>query len=230
MEKIIPAFFEDAFNCPLCGAFAHMSWYLLERDQFEYTKYYEAECSRCQQSSLWQQTSKSSKSDRELGVLKDEGILIFPDNGIAILPEEDMPEDVKKDYNEAARIYSRSPRASAALLRLGLQKICKHLGEKGDNINDDIRSLASKDILSSAVIKVADTVRITGNNAVHPGEMADEDIDYIASKMFYLLNFIVKKAISEPKELENLYTMIPEPARKAAETKDAKAKSKNPPQ
>lgn len=75
------------------------------------------------------------------------------------------------------------------------------------------------------VVKVADTVRITGNNAVHPGEMSDEDFDHIASKMFELLNFVVKKGISEPKELEALYTMTPEGPRKSAENRDAKSKT-----
>ena len=75
------------------------------------------------------------------------------------------------------------------------------------------------------VVKVADTVRITGNNAVHPGEMSNEDFDYVASKMFDLLNFIVKKGISEPKELEDLYNLTPENPRKDAEVKDAKSKN-----
>ena len=72
------------------------------------------------------------------------------------------------------------------------------------------------------VIKVADTVRITGNNAVHPGEMADEDFDHVSSKLFDLLNFIVKKAITEPKELEALYNRVPENPRASAEKQDAK--------
>lgn len=156
-----------------------------------------------------------------------EAELIYPDNGSVALPEADMPEDVKTDYIEAARIFSRSPRGAAALLRLGLQKLCKHLGQEGKNINTDIRNLVAQNVLPPLVVKVADTVRITGNNAVHPGEMSDDDFDHVASKMFDLLNFIVKKGISEPAELEALYTKTPEGPRKDAETKDAKAKEKN---
>ncbi|ULL08166.1 DUF4145 domain-containing protein [Pseudomonas putida] len=139
-----------------------------------------------------------------------------------------MPEDVRVDYEEAADIFRRSPRAAAALLRLALQKLCVHLGEKGDKIDIDIRELARKNVLPQLLIKVADTVRITGNNAVHPGEMASEDIDLVASKMFLMLNLIVTKGITEPKELAALYEMVPEGARVSAEQKDAKAREKTP--
>ena len=114
----------------------------------------------------------------------------------------------------------KSPRGAAALLRLALQKLCIHLGEDGKNINNDIRSLFKKNILPQQVIQVADTVRITGNNAVHPGEMSEEDFDYVSSKMFDLINFIVDRSITEPKRLQNLYDRTPENPRKAAEQAD----------
>lgn len=168
---------------------------------------------------MWIVYEKENKGN---GITPTKGEMIIPDFGSSPLPEADMPEDVKKDYLEASRIFSRSPRGAAALLRLGLQKLCKGLGEKGENINEDIRALSTKGTLSPAVVKVADTVRIAGNNAVHPGEMSDEDFDYVASKMFELLNFIVKKAITEPRELEILYEMTPEAPRRSAEQRDEK--------
>lgn len=134
-----------------------------------------------------------------------------------------MPDDVKRDFNEAATICAKSPRGAAALLRLALQKLCMHLGEGGENINDDIRSLAKASKLPPDVIRVADTLRITGNNAVHPGQMSDEDFDFVSTKLFDLLNFVVNKAITEPKELQALYEMCPEGSRKAAEKQDRKA-------
>ena len=148
--------------------------------------------------------------------------MLYPDFGSAPLPAEDMPEDVKKDYEEAARIFIKSPRGAAALLRLGLQKLCIHLGEKGKNINDDIRSLVEKKKLSGIAIKIADTVRITGNNAVHPGKISDEDIDNLAGNMFGLINAIVEETITKPKIWNNLYQLMPENARNAAEAQDKK--------
>lgn len=197
-----------------------MRWEWLVKNQY-ITKYIEATCSHCDKASLW----ISYKTDSNLHhVVPVRGEMLLPDFGLSPLPELDMPEDVKRDYLEASRIFSRSPRGAAALLRLGLQKLCKHLGQKGENINEDIRALSANNIIPPLVVKVADTVRITGNNAVHPGEMSDEDFDHVASKMFELLNFIVKKAITEPKELEILYQMTPEAPRKSAEQRDEKNK------
>ncbi|MBK1689349.1 DUF4145 domain-containing protein [Rubrivivax gelatinosus] len=220
MNYVAPEITIEAFHCPFCGTYAHMDWaWLVNRQAI--TKYLEATCSRCRKASLW--LAYDTKNVH--GNLKpNSGEMVYPDFGTAPLPEVDMPEDVVRDYCEAARIFSKSPRGAAALLRLGLQKLCRHLGEEGVNINEDIRSLAAKNTIPPLVVKVADTVRITGNNAVHPGEMCDDDFDHIASKMFELLNFVVKKGISEPRELEALYSMVPEGARKKAEIRDEKAK------
>lgn len=224
MKFVAPAFKIESFHCALCGTFSHMEWSAL-RTHDRSTLYYESLCSCCKEPSLWRVTKYEVDQFSKRHDYKAE--LIYPDHGLASFPDESMPDDVKRDYVEAARIFSKSPRGAAALLRLGLQKLCKHLGESGENIDSDIRSLSTKNILPPMVVKVADTVRIAGNNAVHPGEMSDEDFDHIASKMFELLNFIVKKGISEPKELEALYQLTPEGPRLAAEAKDAKAKSKN---
>lgn len=223
MKFTLPEFRVGRFNCPLCGTYSHMTWGKLNNGSAS-TNYYESLCSYCDGNSLWRVTEYNKDSLRKVAKNAE---LLFPDNGIAALPEDDMPHDVKIDYIEAARIFSKSPRGAAALLRLALQKLCKHLGEDGSNINDDIRSLAAKNILPPMVVKVADTVRITGNNAVHPGTMKDEDFDFVASKMFDLINFIVKKGISEPKELNALYELTPEGPRKSAEDKDAKSKVNN---
>ena len=209
-----PEFKKEAFNCPHCGAYAHMQWQ--SKDCFVY---YQAICAHCEEYSLWRVTQVNHSNIFSLPV---QGEMLYPDFGSAPLPAEDMPEDVKKDYEEAARIFIKSPRGAAALLRLGLQKLCIHLGEEGKNINADIRSLVEKGVFSGQIVKVADTLRITGNNAVHPGQISDEDFDRAAAKMFDLINFIVKKAITEPKELDELYQLMPENARNAAEEKDKK--------
>lgn len=220
-----PKFKLNTFNCPFCGAFSHIKWDRLfsEYNGFHYTNYYIGTCSCCNKESLW-----VGHQGVVIDVLPHSGgLMVYPDFGVAPLPDNDMPDDVKIDYEEASCIFSRSKRGAAALLRLALQKLLKHLGQEGKNINEDIRALAQNGYLPTQVIQVADTLRITGNNAVHPGTMSDEDFDDVAEKMFDLINFIVRKAITEPKELDKLYLKMPETARKSAESQDARNRAKS---
>lgn len=211
-----PEFQGKSFNCPHCNAYSHMQWSGMAAHA-RYIHFFAACCSCCSQYSIWLLT----KGTITTPVL---GKLIYPDVSLLPEPHEDMPETVKIDYQEAASIFSKSPRASAALLRLALHKLVIHLGEKGNNINQDIRNLAARDLLPKAVIKVADTIRLTGNEALHPGVMLEEDIDLVAGKMFDFLNFIVRNAITEQREIEDFYQRTPESKRLAAEALDAKSK------
>ena len=49
----------------------------------------------------------------------------------------------------------------------------------------------------------------------------------ILMMLFDLINFIVRKAITEPKELDELYLKTPESARKSAEMQDEKNRDKS---
>ncbi|BCD92648.1 hypothetical protein fh0823_27850 (plasmid) [Francisella halioticida] len=214
---VIPEFRKESFNCPYCNAFSHMKWLIVtyETTNTKLDNLEVSECSCCKEHAVWYQK-----------YIRTSYNMIVPDYAGAPPPSFDMPDDVKVDYLEAASVYSKSPRASAALLRLALQKLCIHLGEKGKNINDDIRRLSEKKILSPIIVKIADIVRITGNNAVHPGELSDDDFDYVSAKLFKLINIIIEKAITDPKEYQEFYNLMPEGSRKAAEQKDLDNKSR----
>jgi hypothetical protein len=145
--------------------------------------------------------------------------MIFPKKLLVSPPNSDLAEDIKADYNEAALVLTDSPRAAAALLRLALQKLCRQLNERGENINDDIKSLVEKG-LNPLVQKSLDALRITGNNAVHPGEINLTEEPQRVIKLFDLINFIASKMITEPKEIEGFYSQLPANALQAIEKRD----------
>lgn len=125
-------------------------------------------------------------------------------------PNQDMDDEIKGLYIEAANIFTDSPKGATALLRLALQKLLKQIGKDGKNINNDIKELVSEG-LSPKIQQALDLLRVVGNNAVHPGQINIEDNSEIAMKLFGILNFIAEELISKPKELENLYSgIIPE--------------------
>lgn len=145
--------------------------------------------------------------------------LVWPQRGEGPDPNADLPDDVRTDYDEASTILDLSPRGAAALLRLCIQKLCKDLGEKGENINDDIKALVKKG-LDVRLQQALDVVRVVGNNAVHPGLIDLRDDRATAETLFGLVNLIAEKTITEPKHVEEIYGSLPESARKAIEKRD----------
>lgn len=146
--------------------------------------------------------------------------LVFPSTGEAPPANLDMPDDIRRDYNEASTILNQSPRGAAALIRLAIQKLCIELGQPGKNINDDIGALV-KGGLDPRVQQALDAVRVIGNSAVHPGQIDLRDDRATAETLFKLLNLIVDKTISEPKHVAEVYATLPEGALKAIEKRDS---------
>lgn len=145
--------------------------------------------------------------------------LIWPQRGEAPPPNPDLPDDIRRDYDEASSIIDLSPRGAAALLRLSIQKLCKELGERGKSIDDDIASLVKKG-LDARVQQALDVVRVVGNNAVHPGQINLSDDRAAAENLFGLVNLIAEAMITQPKHVQEMFEALPEGARKAIEKRD----------
>ncbi len=179
MTYIAPSILEKSFTCPHCGVLARQQKWGFEIKQPSQALYPEkniqnaplriTKCEHCENNCLW------------IG-----DTYVYPDRGNAPQPNPDMPENVKNDYEEAARVYTKSPRGAAALLRLAIQKLMVHLGQPGRNINDDIASLVTEG-LPAQIQQALDVVRVTGNNAVHPGQL-DANDEQIAAQLFPLNN------------------------------------------
>ena len=147
--------------------------------------------------------------------------LVYPRRGEAPPANPDLPDEIRRDYDEASSILDLSPRGAAALIRLCIQKLCKELGQSGNNINADIKGLVEGG-LDRRVQKALDAVRVIGNNAVHPGQIDLRDDRAIAESLFRLLNLVAEKMISEPKHVDEVYAALPEEALKAIGNRDAK--------
>lgn len=210
-DYVPPKYGESGFNCPHCGAFAHQQW----RFRINACEHSSGSgvvsqlplisasiCNRCHKFALWE-------GER----------LFYPQMYVASLPAADMPEEVKEDYEEARAIFAQSPRGTAALLRLAIQKLVVALGESGDNLNESIGNLVKKG-LRVDIQKALDVVRVVGNNAIHPGILDVKDNPDMALGLFKLTNLIVEDMITKPKEVAELFKALPEGAKDAIAKRD----------
>ena len=153
MKFVAPGITEKSFTCPNCGVLARQYKWGHALDKPTQGYYQEGNvsaaalkvslCENCSANCLWVGEQ-----------------YVFPDRGNAPLPNQDMPAEVRADYEEAARIYDKSPRGAAALLRLSIQKLMVKLGQPGKNINDDIAALVAGG-LPSQIQQALDVVRVT---------------------------------------------------------------------
>lgn len=213
VNYIEPAADKRSFTCPHCGTISIMHFQCISYSGCNVIGINEVRgggdswvkvvtCHNCAKHILWV-----------------DDIYAYPDI-VAEEPNPDMPEEVKKLYNEAGLIYNKSPRAACALLRLAIDKLCHELGETDRDINKNIKELVKKG-LPQTVQQALDVVRVVGNKAVHPGQI-DFDVDETstAKMLMRLLNIIVERMISEPKEIDSLYQKLPDSVKESIERRD----------
>jgi len=152
-----------------------------------------------------------------------DGNIVFSNSTTAPLPHNDMPDEIVKDFNEARQVFSISPRSSAALLRLAIQKLCKYFGYSGENINADIGKMVANG-LDTLVQQAFDSVRVIGNEAVHPGQIDLRDNPDTALQLFNLVNFIVEEMITKPKRIREIYNKLPRGKLQQIEQRDKSSK------
>lgn len=194
MSKFIaPKVESKSFNCPHCNTLTSHSW--------EFVKYYVDNigqsifvswCHVCNKSTVW-----------------IDGEMKYPLHGDAPEPDVGMPNNVRNIYEEAQSVLPLSPRASCALLRLAVETLLSDLEVEGKSIDNKIGNLV-KQGLPTQVQKALDSVRVIGNEAIHPGQMDLSDDYATASSMFDLINFIVDDRINRPKRIDSLYDSLPE--------------------
>lgn len=205
-----PDFNKKSFTCPHCNTSSQII-------------YFNA-CWRNEKS--WWETRIADAKFIKVGVCQncDNAVIWIDDEYIypEIAPSEpnsDMPDTVKSLYKEAALICNKSPRAACALLRLAIERLCNDLGESG-NIDTMIRNLVKKG-LPTIVQKALDAVRVIGNKAVHPGQIAfDVDDKSTAEMLMKLLNIITERLITEPNEIDGIFEALPQSVKDSIKNRD----------
>lgn len=212
-KYIAPDYMKESFTCPHCGTLSLMHYVCISYHGHEALSMTQnmrkgdnwlniASCQNCKKKTIW-----------------IDNIYAYPDV-VAEEANSDMPEDIKQLYNEAGLIYNKSPRAACALLRLAIDRLCNELGEKDKDINKNIGALVKRG-LPQSVQQALDIVRVVGNKAVHPGQIAfDVDDKGTATMLMRLLNIIVERMITEPNEIDSLYQGLPESVKKSIENRD----------
>jgi hypothetical protein len=204
MDYIAPEINKRAFTCPNCGVYSNQKFlFCIDSSWHNDIAHYEfgvnagkdfhfgiSICDHCKRICIWRYDQ-----------------VIYPNRGNAPIPNPDMPEDVREDYEEAAGIYTQSPRGASALLRIAIQKLSIHLGGSGKNLNDDIAELVKKG-LPEKIQKSLDIVRVIGNHAVHPGQINVDNVG-TATKLFTLVNLITDYMVSMPRKVNEMYSGLP---------------------
>lgn len=170
---------------------------------FELVNIYVSQCYSCDQIAIWCHDS-----------------LLYPSIRHEVAPSPDLDADIRADFEEARAVFTASPRAAAALLRLCVQKLCRQLGMPGKKIDDDIGALVTKG-LPVAIQQALDLVRVISNNAVHPGTINLNDDRDAAAKLFELVNLIAENQITQPKAIAKLFDeKVPAGAKAAIAKRD----------
>lgn len=218
MNFIQPKIDLTAFTCPYCNTLAQQEW--RETAIAKYHGIYHGFSDTGRSNSVTILKISTCKSCEKFHLWVNEKMLI-PNISTVPLPNEDMPEQISAIYLEAREIANQSPKAAAALLRLALQLLCKELGGSGRDINADIGKFV-KEGLDIRVQQSLDIVRVTGNNAVHPGTLALDDNPDIVYRLFGLLNYVVDALITQPKLINAFFDELPSGAKGAIEERDKK--------
>lgn len=191
---------DRGFQCPSCGAYIAVEWkYVDAVPNVDHRRFlpstYISVCLSCASILL---------------ALEDR--LVYPSGLIGPAPSPDMPDLVRTEYDEARQVGAASPRAAAALLRLAVQKLVDQLKPGKGDLNVKIGMLADEGAIRPKLVNMLDVVRVTGNNAVHPGTMDLDDEPERVITLFKLVNAIVEQTITLDNLVAEAHASLPEAA------------------
>jgi len=119
--------------------------------------------------------------------------------------DERIPEKIRNDLEEAKLCFSVGAiNASVGMCRKALQRTCKEKGATKKELFDQIDEIASKGVISNDLKELAHSVRLIGNDGVHPNdeEVTKEDAEEILNlaEQFLDIIFVAPAKVKEIKE------------------------------
>ena len=134
--------------------------------------------------------------------------VIFPLNSSRSISADEVPEQYKSQFNEAAAVMSLSPMASAAISRRTLQHILRsEFKIKKKSLAEEIEEFIHIKGVPSYLSETVDAVRNIGNFAAHPSkntntgeivEVEPGEADWLLEVLESLFDFV----FIQPKRLE----------------------------
>lgn len=101
-----------------------------------------------------------------------------------------------------------SKRPASALLRLALQHLIVQIGGADNDLNAAVGDFVANG-LPVRIQQAMDTVRLIGNEAVHPGTFDVNDNPAIALTLFELVNLVVETMVTQPRLIDEMYGRLP---------------------
>lgn len=162
--------------CPHCSTVVKFSWSVsqprqINQNESEGIEIFYAECPQCEKLVVGIQEGKlqyhASSGYHSIYSISNQKIIYPKTNNFQ--GSQDIPKKYLEDYEEAIKVLSASPKASAALTRRLLQNILREefsISEK--SLAKEIEIFTNKTDIPSYLTDAVDAVRQVGNIAAHP--------------------------------------------------------------
>lgn len=103
-------------------------------------------------------------------LVHNEGDIVYP-YPLPSPSDERIPEDIRKDLDEAKKCFSVGAyRACAVMARRSMQSACINKGSAKSRLVEQLQELADNGTITKDLKEWADVVRWVGNDAAHPGK------------------------------------------------------------
>lgn len=226
MEDTRPAHGSQAFTCPHCDAYTQQIWargVLIQNGASSqpWRDIDRATCYVCRKNSVWLSTIEHASGGESFSKWQ----MIWPTAAGGLMAHPRLPSRLEGLYREARDVAPVSPRSAAALLRLLTEDLLQEVTGSRNKLNENIGQLVRDGMIGQQEQRMADFLRITGNGAVHPGQLEVPD-DQLAARtdlMFRFVNLLVEKFIALPALTEEAYAQLPQGSREAIDRRDAVA-------